>query len=161
MKKLAMFIGLFLFVYSAAVVAINFPRQEKPLVNSSDDNSASPSGKVQIEELQPGTGDAVKNGDSVTVHYTGTLTDGTQFDSSYDREPFTFTVGSGSVIQGWDEGIIGMKVGEKRKLTIPPDLGYGSVQQGSIPANSTLLFEIELISIDTAKENSQQPELNL
>lgn len=104
--------------------------------------------QLQIEDLEIGSGQEVKNGDTVSVHYTGTLTDGTKFDSSLDRgEPFSFTVGEGSVIKGWDEGLVGMKIGGKRKLTIPPELGYGDKQAGSIPPNSTLIFEIELLDI--------------
>lgn len=101
-----------------------------------------------IEDLVEGTGPAVVPGNTVTVHYTGWLTDGTQFDSSYDRsQPFSFTVGAGQVIQGWEQGIPGMKVGGKRKLTVPPYLGYGASTVGIIPPNSTLIFEVELISI--------------
>ena len=87
-------------------------------------------------------------GDLVTVHYVGTLTNGAKFDSSYDiNRPYTFRLGAGAVIAGWDQGVVGMKVGGKRRLTIPPSLGYGSQPQGPIPANSTLIFEIELLSI--------------
>ena len=87
-------------------------------------------------------------GDTVSVHYVGTLTNGTVFDSSYSRnQPFTFRVGVGQVIAGWDQGIPGMKVGGKRRLTIPPSLGYGNQAVGSIPANSTLIFDVELLSI--------------
>jgi len=106
---------------------------------------------LKTETLQEGSGDvAVKTGDSITVNYAGTLEDGTKFDSSYDRgEPFTFTVGQGMVIQGWEQGLIGMKVGEKRKLTIPSDLGYGEAGAGDvIPPNATLVFEVELLSIN-------------
>jgi peptidylprolyl isomerase len=95
-----------------------------------------------------GSGQVVKSGDTVIVHYVGTLENGTKFDSSYDRNaPFTTQIGVGHVIKGWDEGIVGMKVGGKRKLVIPSDLGYGAQQAGSIPPNSTLIFEVELISI--------------
>lgn len=107
--------------------------------------------QVEIETLTEGTGDAVTElGDVLEVHYTGWLTDGTKFDSSVDRDQtFNFTIGAGQVIQGWDQGLIGMKVGEKRKLTIPPELGYGQSGSGSlIPPNSTLIFEVELISIE-------------
>jgi protein-disulfide isomerase len=102
-----------------------------------------------IVDLAPGSGAAVKNGDTVTVHYTGTLTNGTVFDSSRKSgRPFTFQVGAGHVIKGWEKGLVGMKVGGKRKLTIPADLGYGD--RGAppvIPPRSTLVFEIELLSI--------------
>ena len=102
-----------------------------------------PSG-LTIEDLVVGTGDAAKSGQRVSVHYTGWTTDGKKFDSSKDRgQPFSFGLGRGEVIRGWDEGVAGMKVGGKRKLTIPPDLGYGSRGAGNvIPPNATLLFEV-------------------
>ena len=88
------------------------------------------------------------SGNKVQVHYVGTLMDGTKFDSSRDRgSPFKFTIGKGEVIKGWDEGIKGMRVGDIRTLTIPPHLGYGERKMGKIPANSTLIFEVELIKI--------------
>lgn len=106
-------------------------------------------GDLQTEDLVVGTGDEAAPGKTVTVNYKGTLTDGTQFDSSYDRgEPFSFNLGSGSVIQGWDIGVAGMKVGGKRKLTIPPRLGYGERGTGGIPPNSTLVFEVELLKVE-------------
>lgn len=101
------------------------------------------------EDITVGTGAEATPGKKVTVHYTGTLTNGQKFDSSLDRgQPFTFDLGSGSVIQGWDIGVAGMKVGGKRKLTIPPHLGYGERANGSIPANSTLLFEVQLLKVE-------------
>jgi FKBP-type peptidyl-prolyl cis-trans isomerase len=107
-----------------------------------------PSG-LTIEDLILGTGDAAKSGQRVSVHYTGWTTDGKKFDSSKDRgQPFSFGLGRGEVIRGWDEGVAGMKVGGKRKLTIPPDLGYGSRGAGNvIPPNATLLFEVELLAV--------------
>lgn len=103
-----------------------------------------------IEELAVGDGSAAAAGHSVSVHYTGWLTDGTKFDSSKDRnEPFEFPLGAGHVIAGWDEGVQGMKVGGRRKLTIPPKIGYGARGAGRvIPPNATLVFEVELLSID-------------
>lgn len=103
---------------------------------------------LKIEDTQEGTGQEVKKGDTVVIHYKGTLPDGTQFDSSYDRnEPFETPIGVGAVIKGWDLGVVGMKVGGKRKLTIPPSLGYGDQPAGSIPPNSTLIFELELLEV--------------
>ena len=101
------------------------------------------------EELTIGTGTEAKCGAPVTVHYTGWLTNGTKFDSSKDRDdPFVFNLGAGQVIKGWDEGVAGMKVGGKRKLTIPPQLGYGARGAGSvIPPDATLVFEVELLEV--------------
>ena len=106
--------------------------------------------KLEIKTTQEGTGEqAVKAGDDITVHYTGKLTDGTKFDSSVDRGvPFDFTIGQGQVIQGWDQGLLGMKVGEKRTLTIPSELAYGSRGAGNvIPPNAVLVFDVELVAI--------------
>ena len=105
---------------------------------------------LQIEDIVVGTGDSPKEGQTVVVHYTGWLTNGDKFDSSVDRgEPFEFQIGVGQVIKGWDQGVLTMKVGGKRKLTIPPELAYGDreVGGGLIPANSTLIFEVELMSL--------------
>lgn len=105
---------------------------------------------LKIEDEKVGTGAEAKAGDSVTVHYVGTLMDGTMFDASrkHGDTGFTFTLGAGQVIKGWDQGVAGMKVGGKRKLTIPADLAYGNRAVGGvIPANSPLMFEVELISV--------------
>jgi FKBP-type peptidyl-prolyl cis-trans isomerase len=104
---------------------------------------------LMIEDLSVGEGEEAVTGARVTVHYTGWLTDGTKFDSSLDRnDPFDFPLGRGHVIRGWDEGVAGMKVGGKRKLTIPPDMGYGARGAGGvIPPNATLVFEVELLGV--------------
>src|SRR5258708_5112449 len=104
---------------------------------------------LEIEELKIGEGVSASSGKTVTVHYVGTLTNGSKFDSSRDRdEGFTFRLGAGQVIRGWDEGVAGMKVGGMRKLTIPPALAYGSGGfPPVIPPNSTLVFEVELLSV--------------
>ena len=103
---------------------------------------------LKYEDVVVGTGASPKNGQRVTVHYTGTFLDGKKFDSSRDRgQPFNFVIGNGNVIKGWDEGVLTMKVGGKRNLEIPPALGYGSRDYGPIPGNSTLLFEVELIAV--------------
>ena len=109
---------------------------------------AAPAG-LQIEDVKVGTGDTAEAGKSVSVHYTGWLTDGKKFDSSKDRgQPFEFPLGGGRVIKGWDEGVKGMKVGGVRKLTIPPEMGYGARGAGGvIPPNATLVFEVELLKV--------------
>lgn len=112
-------------------------------------NRGKQAGTLQSEDLVVGNGPAVKSGDTVSVHYTGWLSDGSKFDSSLDRnQPFEFTVGQGRVIQGWDQGLVGMQVGGTRKLTIPPNLAYGEQGSGNvIPPNATLVFEIQLLEI--------------
>jgi FKBP-type peptidyl-prolyl cis-trans isomerase FkpA len=107
-----------------------------------------PSGLV-VEDLTVGSGKTAAAGQTVTVHYTGWLTDGKKFDSSKDRnDPFVFSLGAGQVIRGWDQGVQGMQVGGKRKLTIPPELGYGTRGAGGvIPPNATLVFEVELLGV--------------
>ena len=105
---------------------------------------------MEIEDLVQGTGATPQQGQTVVVHYTGWLTNGTKFDSSHDRNsPFRFPLGQGRVIQGWDEGVATMKVGGKRKLTIEPEKAYGERGfPGAIPPNSTLVFEVELLGIE-------------
>jgi len=105
--------------------------------------------ELQIEVTKPGTGAEAKSGQTVTVHYVGTFPEGGKFDSSRDRgEGFTFKLGAGQVIRGWDQGVAGMKVGEQRKLTVPPNLAYGERGfPGAIPPNATLVFEVELLGV--------------
>lgn len=114
------------------------------------ENATQTQSGLRYVDVQPGTGNAPKTGQRVTVHYTGTLEDGTKFDSSVDRgQPFTFTIGIGQVIRGWDEGVATMKEGGKRKLIIPASLGYGAKGAGNvIPPNATLLFDVELIKVE-------------
>jgi FKBP-type peptidyl-prolyl cis-trans isomerase len=108
-------------------------------------------GSLIIQDETIGTGAEAVAGDVLTVNYVGTLSDGTKFDSSIDRgTPFQFTLGIGQVIPGWEQGFAGMKVGGKRKLIVPPSLGYGANQVGPIPANSTLIFEVELLKAEPA-----------
>jgi FKBP-type peptidyl-prolyl cis-trans isomerase FkpA len=104
---------------------------------------------LKYEDMVEGNGAEAAAGQRVSVHYTGWLTDGSKFDSSVDRnDPFQFALGAGMVIRGWDEGVQGMKVGGKRKLTIPPNLGYGAQGAGGvIPPNATLVFDVELLEI--------------
>ncbi len=104
---------------------------------------------LKIEDLKTGTGAVAEPGHTVTVHYTGWLTDGKKFDSSRDRgKPFRFVLGAGQVIKAWDQGVAGMRVGGVRRLTVPPELGYGDRAVGPIPAGSTLVFEVELLGVD-------------
>jgi FKBP-type peptidyl-prolyl cis-trans isomerase FkpA len=108
-----------------------------------------PAPEIQVESIKAGTGRMPQNGEAVTVHYTGWFTDGRKFDSSVDRnEPFVFVLGAGQVIAGWDLGVARMKIGDKVKLTLPPELAYGRRgYPGAIPPDATLVFEVELLAI--------------
>lgn len=119
--------------------------QQTQMQSAGQENS-----QLKIEDEVVGAGEEAVTGKKVTVNYVGTLTDGKKFDSSYDRnQPFSFALGSGQVIKGWDEGVVGMKVGGKRKLTIPPELGYGDRGAGvDIPPGATLIFEVELLKVE-------------
>lgn len=119
-----------------------------PIDETSDDITSTTSAELGIEDLTVGEGEEAKVGDTVEVHYVGTLEDGSKFDSSRDRgDTFSFTIGQGYVIEGWEKGVPGMKVGGLRKLTIPSDMGYGDFGTGPIPGGATLIFEVELVSI--------------
>jgi len=123
---------------------------ENTAASTATTDAAKAEADLKIENIKEGTGAEAVNGKQVSVHYTGTLTDGKKFDSSVDRgQPFKFVLGAGQVIRGWDLGVAGMKVGGKRKLTIPPELGYGERGAGGvIPPNATLLFEVELLEVN-------------
>ena len=119
---------------------------DKPAVAEVGKTVTTPSG-LKITMVAEAKNPGALAGDIVWVHYTGKLADGTQFDSSVGQKPFKFTLGAGQVIKGWDEGVVGMKVGEKRTLVIPPDLGYGPQGSGKIPPNATLHFDVEMIGL--------------
>jgi peptidylprolyl isomerase len=135
------------------LVYLALPRNTQPSTQTMDNtNTSQPtnqSAQLHVEVLREGTGTIAENGKTVSVHYKGTLQDGKVFDSSYDRNtPFEFILGGGQVIPGWELGVLGMKVGEKRKLIIPPDLAYGKDGfPGVIPENATLTFEVELLDV--------------
>lgn len=119
-----------------------------PGCGGSDSTTGSSGGTLVIEDLVVGTGATAAAGNTISVHYIGSFTNGTVFDNSYTRgQPFNFVLGQGVVIPGWDQGVPGMKVGGKRRLTIPPSLAYGSTGYQSIPPNATLKFDIELLAI--------------
>lgn len=121
------------------------PETEAP---ATDAPAAEDVTELKVEDTKVGTGAEAKAGNTVSVHYTGWLTDGTEFDSSKGGQPFEFQLGAGQVIPGWDQGVAGMKVGGTRKLTIPPALGYGEQGAGGvIPPNATLVFEVELLDV--------------
>ncbi len=116
--------------------------------NANNNTQMKQTPQIQSTDVVMGTGDVAVAGKQVTVNYVGVFADGKKFDSSYDRGvPFTFTLGAGQVIKGWDVGVVGMKVGGKRILVVPPELGYGSNDYGPIPGNSTLIFQVELLSV--------------
>lgn len=133
---------------STDIAALPTDTQETTLVADASNLTTTDSG-LQYEDLVEGTGATPTPGQRVTVHYTGTLLDGTKFDSSRDRgRPFTFQIGVGQVIKGWDEGVLSMRAGGRRKLVIPPELGYGTRGAGGvIPPNATLVFDVELLRI--------------
>ena len=144
-------------VTAAIVVVVLFFIFNPFMQNTSSSNSANGGGLVVQDEVV-GTGAEAQPGDTVSVNYTGKLADGTVFDTSIGKAPYQFVLGAGQVIPGWDEGLVGMKVGGTRVLIIPPSLGYGSQDYGPIPANSTLTFEVELLNVTAASSTPYAPE---
>src|ERR1700722_7394288 len=139
---------LVLFVFAYFIFGLNGTSGTTAAISPTPQLQASNADKLQVIDEKIGSGSAVKKGDTVEINYIGTLANGTKFDASADHGGlFTTQIGVGQVIKGWDEGIIGMKIGGKRKLVIPPSLGYGDQAVGSIPANSTLIFQVELMGI--------------
>ncbi len=151
---LALVVALFMF-FGGSIASIFSPETVVNQISNTTQNTEQPQMNnistvpgLEIYDVTVGTGVEAKAGTTVTAHYTGTLTNGQKFDSSVDRgQPFSFALGAGQVIQGWDVGIQGMKVGGKRRLVISPELGYGNRAIGAIPANSTLVFDVELLGV--------------
>jgi FKBP-type peptidyl-prolyl cis-trans isomerase len=156
-EKIAVFISVALaFVFYTYFGNISGSGSLGPSVDAENVKGIEEVGKVSledginVEDLVVGKGDRALNGTLLTVHYVGMLADGTEFDSSYKRgQPFQFFLGQGDLIKGWDIGIIGMREGGIRRLTISPEFGYGPIQAGPIPPNSTLVFEVELLEVST------------
>lgn len=150
--------SIILFIGIVVVAILVTSKKEKSVPSPSPTLSVNIEGQkegnkvedLQIEDMTIGKGIEAVTGKKVTVNYLGTLTNGTKFDSSYDRnEPFSFNLGAGEVIQGWDQGVVGMRVGGRRKLTIPSNLAYGDRGAGAlIPPGATLIFEVELLGVE-------------
>jgi peptidylprolyl isomerase/FKBP-type peptidyl-prolyl cis-trans isomerase FkpA len=144
-------IGIFAYFAFPAKVEQEQTQVTQDLQNNNTNTMepSAPTAQLKIVVLKEGSGPGAANGQTIQVHYTGKLTDGKVFDSSIGKNPLSVTLGAGQVIQGWDIGILGMKVGEKRELTIPPALGYGAQGfPGVIPPNATLIFEVELMGLN-------------
>ncbi len=149
----ALVVVFWFFAWNSMSISLFGKRDDSMMENRMDSNNISKGDGLIIEDIAVGTGAEAVSGKTVTVHYKGTFMDGKLFDSSFGRPPFTFVLGQQMVIKGWDEGVAGMKVGGKRRLTIPSDLAYGpqEIRDGAgnvvIPANATLIFEVELLDV--------------
>lgn len=146
------------FVFANPFTSVSISSGSDNLQNSLGSTGGAPntgSQSLVVQDESVGTGAVAAPGDTITVNYTGKLQDGTVFDTSVGKTPFTFTLGAGQVIPGWDQGLEGMKVGGKRLLVIPSGLAYGAQDYGPIPANSTLIFEVDLLSVSAASINGQ------
>lgn len=128
---------------------------ESNIIGTENLNLMTTESNLQIETVLPGEGEEAEAGDLLTVHYVGKLEDGTVFDTSLQRGPFQFVLGAGQVIAGWDQGVLGMREGGVRILTIPPELAYGEQGQGPIPPNATLTFEVQLVAVEKGAEASE------
>ena len=157
-RKTLIILAILLIVIAVVAIYLSLPKNNTTMTASLNQNQQSQTSfniqGMKVEILRQGTGEGAKAGDNISVNYTGTLPDGTKFDSSVDPSfghvaPFSYTLGQNQVIQGWELGLLGMKVGEKRRLTIPPELGYGAAGRPPvIPPNATLIFEIDMLSIN-------------
>ena len=159
-KKTLIISIIILIIILAGAIYLYLPKNNNKMTQTSNQNTPNQTTQtvlstsniqgMKVDVLKEGTGAGAKTGDLIVVNYVGTLTDGTKFDSSIDRnQPFSYTLGQNQVIQGWELGILGMKVGEERKLTIPPELAYGAAGRPPvIPQNATLVFDITMLSIN-------------
>ena len=144
-------VGLYFLSTNKNSPSTSSQNQTQGQTNTTTSNSFQIQG-MTVDILRPGTGDTAKDGDTVTVNYLGRLPDGKQFDSSYDRkQPFTFVLKQNTLVKGFYLGVVGMKIGEKRRLTVPPELGYGANGFLQIPANSSIIFEVELLAVNHPK----------
>lgn len=154
-QKAAVFAGLaviFGLFFSGPVLRLFNLSNEDQTTNSNENNKPMSQTGVQTQDVVVGQGAVAEPGDKLTVHYVGTLTNGQVFDSSRDRNtPFSFTLGVGQVIRGWEEGFVGMRVGGKRTISVAPDYGYGDQAVGAIPANSILIFDVELLDVQKSQ----------
>lgn len=142
--SVALFVVGFFFIFGQGLISI-FNKS----TNGAENNNAVLNSQLMEQDVVVGTGDEAVAGKRVVVHYTGKFVDGTVFDSSLERnEPFQFVLGGGQVIKGWDQGLVGMRVGGKRIIAVPPELGYGPADYGPIPGGSTLIFEVELLKVE-------------